>query len=492
MPTKRKRTGTANQNKSRKGDTTLKPTITDDFISGCETHFNENPANVVIKDCVATVGSTLASTNQDELNKISFLFMNSVKKKNLKATDQGHSGTCWLFSALNTLRHLIIRAMDLEKFEFSETYLQFWDRFERCNLYIQWFIDNSDKNPGNRYFDYMNTEFMSDGGYWNFFANLIEKYGIIPKESFKDSFQSTATEDMNQTLNLYTNSAVNYIRKNKLTGLEAQRYKETVLKRIYTILVKYMGNPPKKFNWTFTKDEEVETVVDLDPMKFKKMVMVDLDMHDFVVVADMPSLPRNKLYVSECSTNIQGGESMTFLNLESEDLSSYTNKAILSGCAVWAGIDVTKNFNYYHSTLDDRVNNTDGLFGEYEPMTKAEALVLRNTAACHAVGLVGVSVDRSGKVPTAYQVENSWGFFDNQVEGMDGFLYLSQSWFEKYVMEIVVFKKLLSKKHQKMLNQTPVSLAPWSVGSAATKITGSEPPFNYAYNLKKYGRSRDN
>ena len=87
-------------------------------IQEWQTEFNNDKANVLARNAVISVGSMLASTDSEEVKKVNHIFINSVKKHNLKATDQGHSGRCWMFAGLNAFRHLLIKALNLENFEF--------------------------------------------------------------------------------------------------------------------------------------------------------------------------------------------------------------------------------------------------------------------------------------------------------------------------------------------------------------------------------------
>lgn len=69
-----------------------------------------------------------------------------------------------LFSALNLFRHNLISALDLENFEFSQTYLCFWDKLERCNSYLRWFVDNPTVTKNDDAFKYVVDDFTNDGG----------------------------------------------------------------------------------------------------------------------------------------------------------------------------------------------------------------------------------------------------------------------------------------------------------------------------------------
>ena len=50
-------------------------------------------------------------------------------KPTIKITNQKSSGRCWIFAALNMLRRKVIKDNELpNNFEFSQSYLFFWDR----------------------------------------------------------------------------------------------------------------------------------------------------------------------------------------------------------------------------------------------------------------------------------------------------------------------------------------------------------------------------
>ena len=134
-----------NQN-NQNNEIIKKRKLDNDFLKICENNFHKNISNKIIKNAITNVGSLYVTTDHEEASKVSHVFLNSIKKKNLKATDQGGSGRCWLFSGLNIFRHLVIRALNLENFEFSETYLFFWDKFERSNSFLNWFAEYIETN----------------------------------------------------------------------------------------------------------------------------------------------------------------------------------------------------------------------------------------------------------------------------------------------------------------------------------------------------------
>lgn len=463
-----------------------------EFIDSCNNNFYSNNLNLIVKNVITNVGSFHASINHEESTKISHVFLNSIKKKNLKATNQGASGRCWIFSGLNMFRHNVINGLNLENFEFSETYLFFWDKFERSNSYLEWideivYKDSLHINNNDNLFKYLidKDKWMGDGGFWSYFANLVEKYGLIPKSAMPETYQSEYSEDMNDVLLDILHSAtaqLSKIKKNKIN--QRNNIKNDTLKSIYNTLIKFLGEPPKTFRWDFTTDEGVsESIDNLTPFSFKTLVLSDISLKDFVVLSNIPE-KKNTYYKKYCinkSTNVLEGQECEIINLPINELKKFTKKSLLSGLPVWFAGDIRKDFNPILSSLDDKLNDSKILFEKTYNMTKEERIFFLNQQTCHAMTFTGVNLDKKNNT-VSWQVENSWGFYDNEIPGMDGFLYMSDKWFDEYVGQVVIHKKMLSRKILNILNSNNViRIEPWESFAPALTIN---PIKNLRY--KKY------
>lgn len=71
----------------------------------------------------------------------------SIELKQGSITNQERSGRCWMFASLNTLRYELMHRWNLEDFEFSETYLFFWDAMEKSNTYLETCCARSTRRP---------------------------------------------------------------------------------------------------------------------------------------------------------------------------------------------------------------------------------------------------------------------------------------------------------------------------------------------------------
>ena len=374
--------------------------INPEFIEKCKEEFYEDPSNITARNAVVALGSMLTTIDSNHLNNIDHIFMNSIKKRHLKATNQGRSGRCWMFSGLNMFRHSVINALELENFEFSETYLFFWDKLERSNRYLRWFMNHPEVKPEDEAFKFIIEEYTSDGGWWNMFSNLVTKYGLVPKSAMKETFQSEDSNDMNQILNTCLQACANHIYSHRnMSDEEVEEVRQDTMKQIYNTLVKFLGEPPKKFRWSYTDDEGESTIIEnLEPKQFMNMVIPGVNLSDFVVLTHLPGkLDEKKLYEVKYTNNVYEGDNFKFLNLPINELSKYASKSILSGFPVWFAADVSKNFNPYHSTLDDQLVDEQSIFGSNHRFSKGDKITFRNLSANHAMCLVGLNLDHKNK-----------------------------------------------------------------------------------------------
>lgn len=438
--------------------------ITTDFLEECNKNFNSNPLNVITKNSVTSAGVFFTSMNNDRINELNFLFPNSLKKKNVKTTNQGASGRCWIFAGLNMLRHPIINVCNLTDFEFSETYLFFYDKLEKANTYLHWFIENGNTDMNSQEYNYMLNTYMTDGGYFDAFFYLVKKYGLVPKTAMKETAHSGDSEDMNRIINSQLTSTANYIRKNyeKFSLEELQKIRVNTLKVVYNTLVKFLGTPPKKFDLLLETDEESEIFSKTTPASLFDFSNVITNFSEGFVT--LTHLPAEKFvfyspYVIKNTKTIYEEKDMMAINVPMDELVKYAMKCIDNKVPVWFACDVTKSF--YGCYLDDVLDSTNLMFEQPYEFEKGDRLTMRNVQANHAMTIIGYNLNERSQ-PVTWQVENSWGYFDSTVAGEDGTLTMSHSWFKKYVIEIVVPVKLLSRNIEKVLTQEPIVLEPWT------------------------------
>lgn len=129
--------------------------------------------------------------NREIQGKIDHYFKYRVKVQGI--TDQQSSGRCWMFTSMNVLRPSIIEKYNLTGFDFSHNYLYFWDMFEKSNLFLENMIATANKPMDDRDVTFMFQAPVGDGGVWNLYYNLGEKYGVVPKEVMPETAHSNNT-----------------------------------------------------------------------------------------------------------------------------------------------------------------------------------------------------------------------------------------------------------------------------------------------------------
>ncbi|MCX7831257.1 MAG: hypothetical protein N2445_09425, partial [Acidobacteria bacterium] len=167
-----------------------------------------------------------------------------------KITNQEQSGRCWLFAGLNVVRPQIIKKYNLEEFELSQAYIQFWDKLERANRTLEIAKALKNEPADSRKNALLLQKPIEDGGDWNYVIYLVSKYGLVPKNVMPDTQQASHTGQMNRLLSTVMRKGIKAIREAK-TAEEENNAKMETLKQVYKILVLCLGEPPKTFDWRY-------------------------------------------------------------------------------------------------------------------------------------------------------------------------------------------------------------------------------------------------
>ena len=393
-------------------------------------------------------------------NMVGKNFNFSIDIKTLPATNQKSSGRCWLFAATNILREKIAKEKNLENFELSQAWLAFWDKFERCNYYLESILSLIDRDIDDRTLTFVITSGVSDGGQWDMFVNIIEKYGILPKDNYPDNAQSCGTGQMNTQLNINLKRCAAKLRALYAAGASAEELaaaKDEMLKKIYIFLVTCYGEPPKTFDFEFKdKDGKITVEYGWTPLEFKKKYVGDM-LKDYVSIINGPTAdkPFHKLYTVELLGNVADGEIVKYLNLPMDEFKAAVLAQMKDDEIVWFGSDCGKFGERQSKALwDPAIYDYPSVTGLENDLTKAEALDYHYSAMNHAVVLTGVHL--ADDKPTRWKIENSWG-----TDGPNkGYHFCTDEWFDRFVYQAVVHKKYL-EAYKDVLESEPTVLKPW-------------------------------
>ena len=383
----------------------------------------------------------------------------SVNIKTMEVTDQKSSGRCWLFAATNVLRERIANRNNIKKFELSQSYLAFYDKFERANYFLESIIETANLPTNDRTVDHILKTGVHDGGQWEMFANIVRKYGIVPKDAYDETFQSSNTAVMNRILNQNLKACAIKLRSmvnNKESEENIQKAKNDMMDKIYKYLASCYGEVPSTFNFEYVdKDGNYHIEKDYTPLSFSEKYVGDLlDNVVSVIHAPTKDKPYHKTFTIRLLGNIVGGNDVVHLNLTMDEMKEAIIAQLKSGKVVWFGSDVSNYGDREKGFWDDQSFNFELLTGLDLDINKADALDYGFAAMNHAMVITGVNL-LDGK-PNRWKIENSWG----DERGEKGYFVCSDSWFDKYVFQAAIEKEYLGDL-AKYADEKPIVLDPW-------------------------------
>ena len=107
--------------------------------------FYKDDTNRIIQNSLCTNNLLNISEVREYMQSRDCYFSN-VLDPELIVSNQGLSGRCWMFAFLNVIRHELVRKYQLpHDFELSESYLCFYEKLEKCNSFLNKFLDKDTK-----------------------------------------------------------------------------------------------------------------------------------------------------------------------------------------------------------------------------------------------------------------------------------------------------------------------------------------------------------
>ena len=424
-------------------------------------------ANRIARNAVSSMGVRQAARNPEAIARDTSTFDIQLEQGDI--TNQMHSGRCWMFAALNTMRYRVMQKLDLKTFELSQAYPLFWDKYERSNWFLENIIATADQPLDSREMFFLLSDPVSDGGQWDMFASLVRKYGVCPKEAMPETACSKNTSELNGCLTRYLRVCAKELRQAVSDGMgadELQAMKREMLQNVYKILAICLGEPPQSFEVHIRSDGELKASGTYTPQEFfREFVGMDLDSYVSIINAPTADKPFMRSYTVKYLGNVLEDGGVRYVNLPIESLKRVAVAQLKDGLPVWFGSDVDQSFLRQDGVLDPEAVDVDDLF--HLPieggLTKGERLEYGESLMTHAMVLEGVNLDNAGK-PELWRVENSWG----DDHGKKGYDIATERWFDEYVYQVVVDKKYLTEEELAAYESEPIELAPWDpMGSLA-------------------------
>lgn len=436
--------------------------ITAQALDAAAQQFAAERANVIAKNAVTSKGLVAVAKNPEAAAKNTTVF--DIEVKQGERTDQKRSGRCWMFASLNTMRARVIKKYDLKNFEFSQAYPLFWDKFEKSNWFFENILATLDEPTDGRMIAFLLFDPIGDGGQWDMFRALVEKYGLVPKEAMPECANSENTYGMDKFLTRYLRGCAAKLRhahEKDATDDALRAMKDEFMGNVYKYLVICLGMPPASFDVRLRdKDDKLVLSGTFTPQAFREEVL-DMNLQDYVSLISAPTKDKPYLhtYTVDKLGNVVEAGGVRYLNLPPEELKRAAIAQLKDGLPVWFGCDVDQSYIQDDGIMDLDALDIDPLVGfdVISGFDKADRLDYAESVMTHAMVLEGVNLGENGD-PTLWKVENSWG----KDHAKDGFDSLTDDWFSEYVYQVVVDKKYLTDEQRRVLEtETPTVLAPW-------------------------------
>lgn len=419
--------------------------------------YNSEKTNKIIENAITKNGLENACINRDIIIENQPIF--NIELPESKRYDQKDSWRCWIFGGLNLIKHNIAKNLNMNviDLELSNNHIAFYDKLEKSNMTYENIIDANNVD-----FEYLHKDetlkfCVSEGGYWDMFVSIVNKYGIIPYSYNPDTVESTTVQNVEY---LYTEK----IKKDILKLIELKKNgmdinvlrieKKKFLQENYILLCKIYGEPITKFDFEYKdKDSNYKKIENLTPIDFKNRFL-NLKLEDFVTIGNTPMYNKEyyKLYQKKHLGNVYGKSYVKYLNLPIEDLKELSVKQLKDNVPVYMGAHILKFRDKKSGVLDIRLYNYEDTLN-LKRLSKEEALNLYDISMHHIMSFTGVNLV-NGK-SQRWKVEDSYG----DKEKVNGYYIMNDNFFNEFVLSVVIDKKYLSEKQLKLLDQEPIEFA---------------------------------
>lgn len=432
----------------------MKEQISLEQISKFSEEYNKNRNNKIIENSITKNGLENACIDRQIIMENQPIF--NIELPESKRYDQKDSYKCWIYAGINVIKHDIAQNLDIDimKLELSNNYIAFFDKLEKSNNAYENIIELE-----NTSLDYIHKEkiikfCVSEGGYWQWFVAIINKYGIVPMSFMPDVVESTNYQKVSEIFAEKVKKDINYLLelKNKNESAEKLRQeKERFLQENYNLLSKILGEPIFKFDYEYKdKDNNYMIYRNMTPIDFRNKFLT-LNLNNFVSIGNFPMYNKEyyKVYSKKYLGNIYKSSYANFLNLPIEDLKELTIKQLKDGIPVWMGAHILKLRDEKSGILDIRLYNYKDTL-DFKPLTKRESLDLHDIEMHHAMTFCGVHLAENK--PIRWKVEDSYG--DKEKE--NGYYIMNDNFFNEFVLNVIIDKKYLSKEQLALLKQEPI------------------------------------
>lgn len=458
--------------------------------------FKLDPHTRALRNALTSNSAKSIAENREILARQEHTFSHKIKTKGI--SNQKSTGRCWLFAGFNLIKPVLLRKLNIDEFEFSQIHLQFWDKMEKANTFLEYMIEFRDRDLMDRELVFLLKDPCPDGGYWENFAGLVDKYGVIPKEAMAETAHSESTALMNRLLaRALRKDAVELRGIFRETGSvnKMRQAKVKMLAEVYRMLVLNLGEPPTEFAWRYQlKDKKTDSTKSPDAEEKKPNAedktdpgsekdpkkpaddykveqewserrlftpesfyreCVGIDLNEYVNLTDDPIRPKDRHFEILLTKNLFDGRNTHYANIDIQTLREIVVKVLLTNQAVYFAADVSPDQDSEKGIMARGLYDYESIYGLELDLNKMERMLFRDSTINHGMAFIGVDL-HAGK-PVKWLVENSWG--DDR--GHKGLWTMLDDWFEDNVFNIIVPRSFVPEAVRKILDTPPEKLPVW-------------------------------
>ncbi|KNZ49087.1 bleomycin hydrolase [Puccinia sorghi] len=462
-----------------------------DLFAKWQNSFERNDRAQFASTVLSKQHLSLALLSRQALAADKQIFSHTLTVQPTPVTNQKSSGRCWLFATCNVLRMGIVKKFNLGDFELSQSYLFFYDTLEKANYYLESMIDLADEPIDARIVSHLSSSPEGDGGQWDMVVGLIEKYGVVPKAVYDESYHSSNSGglktfltsklrdfalELRQVHDDALNQSINILGKDRDSAkadavTHARAAKEKMMAKVYQCLAIAFGTPPSAnstFTWEYLDaDKKAHSLVST-PLEFYHNHCSGFKASEYISLINDPRHDFNQSYTVNRLGNVWGGRPVRYVNTTSETLKDLVIKMIKADKPVWFGCDVGKMSSSAYGIMDTKLFvrvlmlipaslDYESAFGVTPQLSKSERLQTGDSAMTHAMVITAVHLDSQGN-PVRFKVENSW----SDTAGDHGYFMMTNDWFNEFVYQIVIPKSVAPGELKKAYEESkPLVLPAW-------------------------------
>lgn len=362
---------------------------------------------IFISTLILAIFNNVISAQQNDTLPIDIEIIQNNPHTPIK--NQYHSGTCWSFATTSFLESEILKNKK-EYYDISEMY----------------FVKKVYPQKAEKYIRYHGKYNFGPGGQAHDVIDILKKDGAVTETMYNGLTQPDTMHNHSE-LDAVLTSYLEIILKQK----EKTEKLSTKWQLVFNaILDTYLGKEPKQIqhnNKTLTPKEFSNNVLELNANNYIELTSYAYQEFYTQIILEVPDNWTQAMYY----------------NLPVNELFETIITALNNGYTfVWDG-DVSNDYisntkGLAELSKTDTLTITDNLRNELFNQQQAED--------DHLMHIVGYGKDKNNKI--FFIVKNSWSKNANKY---NGYIYMSENYFKKYTVAVLLNKNSLPKKIQKKL-----------------------------------------